>query len=54
MDVDKEFKKKGLHENFCLVPFTTVQLEADGNINMCRQKGTEFSIGNINAFILTS
>ncbi len=47
MDVDKEFKKKGLHENFCLVPFTTIQLEADGNINMCRQKGTEFSIGNI-------
>lgn len=43
----KKFEEKGLSENFCIVPFTTLQLEADGNVNMCRQKGTEFSIGNI-------
>lgn len=43
----EKFKEKGLPEDFCIVPFTTLQLEADGNVNMCRQKGTEFSIGNI-------
>jgi radical SAM protein with 4Fe4S-binding SPASM domain len=43
----QKFKDKGLSEDFCIVPFTTLQLEADGNVNMCRQKGTEFSIGNI-------
>ncbi len=43
----EEFEAQGLSENFCIVPFTTLQLEADGNVNMCRQKGTEFSIGNI-------
>lgn len=41
------FKKAGVSENFCLVPFTTLQLEADGNVNVCRQKGTEFSVGDI-------
>jgi cyclic pyranopterin phosphate synthase len=43
----QKFKDKELTEDFCIVPFTTLQLEADGNVNMCRQKGTEFSIGNI-------
>lgn len=43
----EEFKSSGVHENFCLVPFTTLQLEANGNVNVCRQKGTEFSVGNI-------
>lgn len=46
-DIINKFLSKGLTEDFCIVPFTTLQLEANGNVNMCRQKGTEFSIGNI-------
>lgn len=34
-------------ENFCLVPFTTIILEPDGSVGMCRHKGTKFPIGNI-------
>ncbi len=39
---------KGFDKNsFCVVPFTTVILEPNGSVGMCRLKGTEESIGNI-------
>jgi radical SAM protein with 4Fe4S-binding SPASM domain len=41
------YRSKGLSENFCPVPFTTLIFEANGNVCMCRRKGAEFSIGDI-------
>lgn len=40
-------KSKGLSENFCPVPFSTLLFEADGQVCMCRQKGNFFSVGDI-------
>jgi radical SAM protein with 4Fe4S-binding SPASM domain len=34
-------------EKFCVVPFTTIILEPNGDVGVCRQKGTEFIFGNI-------
>lgn len=34
-------------KNFCLVPFTTIILEPDGQVGMCRHKGSNFPIGYI-------
>ncbi len=46
-DVKKKFEKKNLKASFCIAPFKSIQLEPSGNVNICRHKGTEFSIGNI-------
>jgi radical SAM protein with 4Fe4S-binding SPASM domain len=46
-EVKQRFKEMGLSENFCVVPFTTLLLEPNGNVGMCRQKGTEHVVGNI-------
>lgn len=44
----KEFETRDLNpETFCLVPFTNIILEPNGDVGMCRQKGTEFTIGNL-------
>lgn len=46
--VQEKFKEMNLDKDgFCLVPFTTIILEPNGSVGVCRQKGTEFSIGNI-------
>jgi radical SAM protein with 4Fe4S-binding SPASM domain len=34
-------------KSFCLVPFTTIILEPDGQVGMCRHKGSDFPIGHI-------
>lgn len=48
LEVRKKIKDHGQHEtNFCLVPFTTIILEPDGQVGMCRHKGHNFPIGNI-------
>ena len=48
LEVRKKIKEHGQHEtNFCLVPFTTIILEPDGQVGMCRHKGHNFPIGNI-------
>ena len=39
--------RKGLSPNFCLIPFTTIILEPDGKVGICRNKGDNFPIGNI-------
>jgi cyclic pyranopterin phosphate synthase len=41
-------RARGLDDkNFCLVPFTTIILEPDGQVGICRHKGSDFPIGNI-------
>jgi cyclic pyranopterin phosphate synthase len=43
-----KFKDHSLdRNNFCVVPFTNIILEPNGSVGMCRQKGTEYSIGNL-------
>ena len=32
---------------FCVMPFTSIILEPDGNIGVCRHKGSKFTFGNI-------
>ncbi|TNF24532.1 MAG: radical SAM protein [Deltaproteobacteria bacterium] len=44
----KDFESKGLDtQGFCLVPFTNIILEPNGDVGVCRQKGTEFTVGNL-------
>ena len=40
-------KKNIDFDKFCVVPFTTIILEPNGDVGICRQKGTEFIFGNI-------
>ncbi|HLT22891.1 MAG TPA: SPASM domain-containing protein [Bacteriovoracaceae bacterium] len=48
LDVRERLRAKGLDENnFCLVPFTTIILEPDGQVGVCRHKGSDFPIGHI-------
>lgn len=47
-EVLAEYKKRGLPQKFCTVPFTTVLLEPDGLVGGCRQKGCdEFPMGSL-------
>lgn len=47
-NVIETFKENSLdRQNFCVVPFSTVILEPNGSVGMCRLKGTEYSIGNL-------
>lgn len=41
------YQEHGLPKNFCPVPFSTLIFEANGNVGMCRRKGAEFKIGDI-------
>jgi cyclic pyranopterin phosphate synthase len=34
-------------DRFCIMPFVNLILEPNGSLGICRQKGTEFSVGNI-------
>lgn len=48
LKVKERIKSYGLDEkNFCLVPFTTIILEPDGKVGICRHKGSNYPIGNI-------
>jgi molybdenum cofactor biosynthesis enzyme MoaA len=47
-EVLEAYKERGLPQKFCSVPFTTLQLEPDGVVGGCRQKGTEFPMGSLN------
>lgn len=48
LSVRERIRGKGLDEhNFCLVPFTTIILEPDGQVGVCRHKGSDFPIGHI-------
>lgn len=42
------FDDKNLDKNkFCVMPFVNIILEPNGDIGLCRHKGTEFTFGNI-------
>lgn len=44
----QSIEKKGLNpQGFCLVPFTNLILEPGGHVGVCRQKGTEFTVGHL-------
>jgi cyclic pyranopterin phosphate synthase len=43
----KDLKAKGLPENFCPIPFTSLILHPTGNVGSCREKGTQHSVGHI-------
>lgn len=48
LEVRERIRLKGLdHQNFCLVPFTTIILEPDGQVGICRNKTSDFPIGHI-------
>lgn len=48
LDVKAKIKSLGQDpQNFCLVPFTTIILEPDGQVGICRHKGHNFPIGHI-------
>jgi cyclic pyranopterin phosphate synthase len=34
-------------KNFCIMPFVNIILEPDGNIGVCRHKGSKFTFGNL-------
>lgn len=43
------FEQRSLNpQSFCLVPFTNIILDPGGNVCVCRHKGTEMIIGNLN------
>lgn len=47
-EVKASFEKNNKNtETFCVIPFSNIILEPDGKVGMCRQKGSEFPIGNI-------
>ncbi len=46
-DIEKLLKQHGMSLNYCPVPFTSLILEPDGGIGFCRQKGTDFVVGNV-------
>lgn len=48
-DVLDVFKEKNLDSHsFCVVPFTNIILEPNGKIGVCRQKGNDYIIGDLN------
>lgn len=46
-EVLKLFKDRKLPSNFCIVPFTNLIFNPGGRISVCRQKGTDHSIGHL-------
>lgn len=46
-ELQELFKEKGLPSQFCMVPFSNLILNPNGDIGVCRQKGTEHIVGNI-------
>lgn len=46
-EILKMFKSRNLPENFCLVPFTNLIFNPGGRVSICRQKGTDHSIGHL-------
>lgn len=48
LETRQKIRSKNLDDkHFCLVPFTTIILEPDGQVGMCRHKGSDFPIGHI-------
>lgn len=41
------FSEYSLPKNFCIVPFTNIILNPDGDVSICRQKGTKHVVGSL-------
>lgn len=47
MELLELFAKNNLPKNFCVVPFSNLIFNPNGDVGVCRQKGTEHVVGNI-------
>lgn len=47
LEILAKYSELDLPENFCIVPFTNVILNPDGDISICRQKGTKHVVGSL-------
>jgi len=47
MEILEMFAQKNLPKNFCIVPFTNLIFNPNGDVGVCRQKGTEHVVGNV-------
>ena len=47
LEILAKYSELELPENFCIVPFTNVILNPDGDISICRQKGTKHVVGSL-------
>ncbi|MEC7275181.1 MAG: SPASM domain-containing protein [Bdellovibrionota bacterium] len=47
LEILEMFAQKNLPENFCIVPFTNLIFNPNGDVGVCRQKGTEHVVGNV-------
>ena len=43
----QKFKNKGLPEDFCIIPFVNLIFNPGGKIGVCRQKGTQHIVGDL-------
>lgn len=41
------FKSKNLPENFCIIPFVNMIFNPTGEVGICRQKGTQHTVGDL-------
>jgi len=48
LEILSKYSELELPEQFCIVPFTNVILNPDGEVGICRQKGTKHIVGNLN------
>lgn len=46
-EISQLFQEQGLPKNFCIVPFTNLIFNPGGKVSVCRQKGTDHSIGHL-------
>lgn len=47
IEIIAAFQEKDLPENFCIVPFSNLIFNPNGDVGVCRQKGTKHVVGNI-------
>lgn len=47
IEVLSKFNEYSLPKNFCIVPFTNIILNPEGDISICRQKGTKHIVGSL-------
>ena len=47
LEILQLFKEKKLPENFCIIPFVNMIFNPNGEIGICRQKGTQHKVGDL-------
>ncbi|MEQ1722792.1 MAG: SPASM domain-containing protein, partial [Pseudobdellovibrio sp.] len=46
-EISQLFETHNLPKNFCIVPFTNMIFNPGGKVSVCRQKGTDHTIGHL-------